>query len=483
MRDFIEVCLKEELYYYNNLLKSKPSYPQIKELCEFVFLLKEIQQNTVLKAENYVLISRFIKNIASNAYVFDKIFYFTSLYKLPQEFYDGDSSRVGYATYNANIDISIMRVQMREGMVQGSSEDDYFFERGKSGLVRAMNNLLNHCDKLDSLIPAFYSVLNYLQAMIEYLEMEPKLYIDEANDLANNCLEIVKRFVEVKDVATSLKCNFQLNLFLISVIYRCENYYKEKFDFVNKEIGDFYKLKSNTKKIWSYFSLISIDFQEFKDKFPNDFKEEFSREYKVFNHIEKTILLRNCVALLKSEGKIDLTDLNIPVCEEFKINEWFTMKSYFKGYGLHTSIKLEEEDREKVLSFNDYELRNAVAQIIINIDKSVIDREKSKPHGVYEISDMELPIRKEVWGSTNYLCMPFKSGREIKNKVTEEISYQLYRPFANFGNSAVVVFISPCEGTEPFYNAIKRATANLHWTIHTIMGDSLIKLLKYNSVI
>ncbi|MGS5021011.1 hypothetical protein [Paenibacillus sp. JJ1683] len=96
---------------------------------------------------------------------------------------------------------------------------------------------------------------------------------------------------------------------------------------------------------------------------------------------------------------------------------------------------------------------------------------------------MELPIKKVGTNKVNYLCMPFKSGQEIKKKVTEDVTYQVYRPFANFGNKAVVVFVSPCEGTEPFYNAIKRATANLNWTIHTLMGDNLMKLLKYNSVI
>ncbi|MGF7060919.1 hypothetical protein [Brassicibacter mesophilus] len=483
MKEFLEVCLKDGLEHYNKLLKSEPKQRQIKELCEFAFLLEDIQQSAALKSEDNVLLSRFIKNIASRVYVVDKIFYFHSLYKLPQEFYNADSIKVGRATYKVNIDINIMRLQMREGMVHGSSEDEYFFTRGDTGLVRAMNNLLDHCDEIELLVPAFYTVLNYLQAMIEYLQTEPKLYKDEADNLAIKCLSIVKRFVGKQGMTTHIENNFQLNSFLISTIYKCEEYYEEELNFVNKEIGDLSDLKSVTKKIWAYFSLVSINFQEFKDNFPIDFKEEFIDKYIEFKPIEKTILLRNCVALLSSKGGVDLTGLSIPVCEEFEINEWFTMNNYFNGYGEHISVELTKGDKEKVLNYNDNELRNAVAQTIINIDKSVIDRENAKPHGVYEISDMELPIKKGKFESTHYLCMPFKSGREIKNKVTEDVSYQIYRPFANFGSKAVVVFVSPCEGTEPFYNAIKRAIANLNWTIYTLMGDDLIKLLKYNSVI
>jgi len=482
MKEFLEVRLKEELYRHNEMLKSEPRQLQIKELCEFAFLLEDILKNATLKSEDNVLLSRFIKNIASKVYILDKIFYFHSLYKLPQEFFHADSDSVGRATYKANIDINIMRLHMREGMVYGSSEDEYFFTRGDSGLVRAMNNLLNHCNEIDVLIPAFYTVLNYLQAMIEYLKTESKLYKDKADNLAVKCLGIVKKFVEKEGMAAYLENNSQLNLFLIATIKHCENHFDDEFNFVNKAIGDIGDIKSITKKIWAYLSLASINHDQFLDNFPTDFWYIFVGRYSELKPIEKTILLRNCVELLNSEGEIDLTGLSIPVIENFKINEWFTMESFFKGYGEHMTVELTEEDKEKVLNYNDDQLRNAVAQIIINIDKSAVDREKVKPHGVYEISDMELPIRKGKFDSTHYLCMPFKSGREIKNKVTEDVSYQVYRPFANFGDKAVVVFVSPCEGTEPFHNAIKRATTNLNWTIYTLMGDNLIKLLKYNSV-
>ncbi|OMF43534.1 hypothetical protein [Paenibacillus peoriae] len=483
MKEFLETSLNDQLFLCEKTLKMEPNKAQIKELCELAFLLEDIQENFTLSAENQVLLTRFLKKIANQVYILDKIFYFHSLYKLPQEFYKATSDSVGRATYNVNIDINIMRLQMREGMVHGSSEDEYFFTRGDSGLVRGMNNLLDHNNEMDILVPAFYTVLNYLQAMVEYLKTEPKLYRDRATDLAVKCLNIVKRFVEKEGMAVQLDSNPQLNLFLISTIKYCEDYSKKEINFIRKEVNNLEDIKSIVKKIWGYFSLINVDFEYFKDKFPDDFWNVLIDKYSDFKFIEKVIVLRNCSAILKHENNVELTNLRIPVVEEYEINEWFTMDNYFKDYGKHNATELTEEDKQKILNYNDEELREAVAQIIINIDKSIVEREKVKPHGVYEISDMELPIKKVGTNKVNYLCMPFKSGQEIKKKVTEDVTYQVYRPFANFGNKAVVVFVSPCEGTEPFYNAIKRATANLNWTIHTLMGDNLMKLLKYNSVI
>lgn len=59
----------------------------------------------------------------------------------------------------------------------------------------------------------------------------------------------------------------------------------------------------------------------------------------------------------------------------------------------------------------------------------------------------------------------------------------MIRPFTYFGHKAIVIFVSAKEVTEPFYNYIKRAKANLNFDIYVIAGKELVKLLKYNKQI
>lgn len=98
-------------------------------------------------------------------------------------------------------------------------------------------------------------------------------------------------------------------------------------------------------------------------------------------------------------------------------------------------------------------------------------------------SDIDLLIVTDDFTDTYYICIPVKSGVEITKKVTEDIAYQVIRPFTYFGNKAIVIFISAKEATEPFYNYVKRAKANLNFDIYVIAGKELVKLLKFNNQI
>jgi len=199
--------------------------------------------------------------------------------------------------------------------------------------------------------------------------------------------------------------------------------------------------------------------------------------------IEQTILLRNIVKWLYLEQDTYITNISIPPFEKFNKKYWFDLSDYFNGYEKIGNVIISDNDRKIVEKWDDNELRIKVGNTITNIDRAIIDKESVKPHGVFEISDMELPIRVKGSFSTYYLCMPFKSGREIKGKVKEDFTYQVFRPFTYFGEKAIVVFVSVKEATETFYNALKRAKTNLNWEVYTLIGDNLIKLLKYNKQI
>lgn len=113
------------------------------------------------------------------------------------------------------------------------------------------------------------------------------------------------------------------------------------------------------------------------------------------------------------------------------------------------------------------------------IDPVIISRESSKYHGVSEIADMELPLQLQPT-KTHFLCMPFKSAREISSSsVSVDYSYQIIRPFAYFEN-CIVVFVTAKKCSEPLMNEIKQMREKFNWSISVLENESLAALLKLN---
>ncbi|AJO20838.1 hypothetical protein SB48_HM08orf00063 [Heyndrickxia coagulans] len=347
-----------------------------------------------------------------------------------------------------------------------------------------MKNLVTYGkDENEIFIPAFYTLLNYHQAIMEYLESDNKTYEMEAEKIIEEINSIINLFFKKSSIKNRIEIDYQLKLFLENEVKRYKIWKKENYDYKRINIKGFKVYKNISKKNWAFLSLYNINSEEFCNQFEIDFRNMYENQLDKLKDIEQIILLRNCVNFFFwiKDNKID--KLNIPVFEKFNSNNWFKLSDYFNGYEQINSILVTDEDRKKIESWDDNELRKKVGKTIINIDPNIIAKECSKPHGVYEIADMELPIKNKDNYNTYYLCMPFKSGKEIKGKVKEDLTYQVFRPYTYFGERAIVVFISVKEATEPFYNSIKRAKANLNWEVHTIIGDTLIKLLKYNSLI
>lgn len=481
MNKFFVVETQNLLKKHTRYINGNPSWPKIKELTELTFLLIEIEEKSNLSAQNQVLIKRLINILASEVYVLEKIFYYHSLYKLPQAYYSCDSETIGKATYKANIDISVMRLKMMLKLLSGCSEDDYYFSRGEYGLLRATTNLLKHNTNVFNLVPTLYTLTNYLQSINEYIRSGEQYYKEQALKIGKDYLDKILSFIEIKEFSNIFNSNLQLKLFVLSTKKNFLKLTGEESKFEHEEIVGFSEYNNITKKLWAYLNLREYDSNLFLQNFLGDFESLFEPMYTKLNAIDQIVLLRACLNYLWEKGEVDLLSLEIPVVEEFEKNDWFKMENFFSKYNELSTVVISEADRKKVIELDDNLLREKVSNVIINIDSEVVEREKKKPHGVYEISDMELPIRYK--GSTFHLCMPFKSGKEIAGKVKEEVSYQVYRPFANFGSKAIVVFVSPREATEPFHNALKRASSNLNWTIYTLLDETLIKLLKVNGEI
>lgn len=127
----------------------------------------------------------------------------------------------------------------------------------------------------------------------------------------------------------------------------------------------------------------------------------------------------------------------------------------------------------------DDELRIKFANTINGVSERVLQREATKPHGVVEISDMELPI--DYMGNRYYLCMPFKSGVEIKGKtVPVDVAYQIVRSFIEFTN-CIVVFVTAKKSSEGLMNYIKKLKEKMRWPIEIIEEKVLAALLAMNN--
>jgi len=156
------------------------------------------------------------------------------------------------------------------------------------------------------------------------------------------------------------------------------------------------------------------------------------------------------------------------------------MPNYFNLYNEIPNIDIGTSELTKLYEFDDQELRNRVGNSLININPVIINRETSKPHSSAEITDIEIPIQ---WTNNKiqYLCIPFKSAREItKKSVPVKYFYQIARPFAFF-NDPIVVFITAKKCSQPLQNLIKQMCDKYNWSISVIENKELASLLKLNN--
>jgi hypothetical protein len=157
------------------------------------------------------------------------------------------------------------------------------------------------------------------------------------------------------------------------------------------------------------------------------------------------------------------------------------MYTLFNGYNQLSSIEISEAELDTLIKYNDEQLRERVAKTIIGVSEAELKREMKKPHGVFEISDMELSVK--IDGKKLFLCMPFKSGVEIKkDSVSVDVMYQITRPFVHF-NSCAVVFVTAKRVSENLMNEIKRSKDKLGFAIEVLQSTELAKLLKFNNLL
>lgn len=483
IKDFFTDQFEKYIQYYYSLLKEGTfKWGELKKLTEFVFLLDDFIEMGILDPVDKIYLER-ISNSIADKIRFDRIiFYYSSFHYFYNKIaYNKNYGDLSEEVYQINIQINIMRIQIRHQMITGCSEDDYFFvSRGKE-LIDALDILYRRGEEKNREYNAvMYMLLNYTQALIEYLQCEDDHYYESVCEILSTCMDVIlgmcKDFMHIKE---NLKNNVKFKMFLYDILNKYQKLFpdKLKFDWGEKisiiESSD--KLINN---IWAARNLYDFDSAYFQ-KYFSDHLTTFELFYNRLYEDSKIMYLRCCIRWLKEKNENSFTLLKLPPLNDENDNSWFSMEQYFYGYSESASVDVTTAEIETVQAYNDNELREKIANIMYNVDKHVVNRECKKPHGVYEIADMEIPI-KNSQGKVCYICIPVKSGVEISKKVTEDIAYQVIRPFTYFGNKAIVVFVSAKEATEAFYNYVKRAKTNLDFEIYVIAGEELVKLLKYN---
>ncbi|MDE6016257.1 MAG: hypothetical protein K2H41_11245, partial [Acetatifactor sp.] len=370
-------------------------------------------------------------------------------------------------------------------MITGCSEDDYFFKGRGEELVSAIEIMYRKGEKENvNYNSVMYLLLNYEQALLEYLESGGKHYSDDVRELVKRCMNIAKKFCsDFGQIQDALKANVKLKMFIYYIYKRYHRIVENKvLDSWTDKIICIEKSEVIINNVWAMINIYNLDEKYFIDYFEG-YLLNFDQFYDRLYEDSRIMYLRNYVRWMKVKNINKIRTMKLPSINEKFDKSWFDINDYINGYSSSSSIEITAKDISVVEGYNDEILRRKIASILTNIDEHVVNRESTKPHGGFEIADMELPIRRKSSMSTYYICIPVKSGVEISKKVTEDIVYQVIRPFTYFGDKAIVIFISAKEVTEPFYNYVKRAKANLNFDIYVIAGKELVKLLKYNKQI
>lgn len=476
MDERIQDRLFDLLLHHTLLLqKRKLRTMEMYNLTYLCFMIMEIVKNENVNATTRIVLERLMITFNELLYDYEIVQYFLTFYGIPQKVL----LRLGKVLSNdlrrSNLLIDMFRLRVLLGAVNGNSDDIYFFQRGYQDLLRGLKNLAVYSPNSLNIVPAYYVLLNYTQTVIEFMKKGQSIKQINLKNISEEIVSTIKEYKKFLD--TTLSENIQLRCFDMYVSEQMNLFLGSEFLIDYTIFVDLIRDQKYKNKFWLYHNLLKANI---------DVRMEFNRDIDIlemqkFNSYRDQIIYVTNYFKANPDVKFELSVEPFDQAYASYNRNWFRLDDYFMNYDAINSIKISERDILTVENMNDYELRQCVSKIITKIDKNIVRREANKPHGAYEISDMELPIFHAK--NTIYLCMPFKTGIEIKDKVGVQHLYQISRPFIELGDKSITVFISAKDGTEIFHNEIKKMNALSFFRIETIMGETLVKLLKANSLI
>ena len=455
------------------------SNQEVRLINEALSSLSFIIQNTNIEPHQKVILQKTYR-IALDV-VYEKLFYYSGYYYSYGKISKGDLNEQQESFFQINVNTATM-ISVIEGYNNGTtgiggSTDNYYAER-MTRVLWALEYVLKH--SLEELyIPSLYVLYNLSQSLSLYLESGHKEYVDKTKALLNSIVALETKFYSLETIKQLLSESLQLEIFRVYQNWRQECILGKEITAINIEIKNFESFKGeNSLRVLS--SLFFLDEKKFKSLFENKYDQ-------VVSEISKQRVGLNNFLFVKCLSQYLFLNRNEPI--EFDLNPLkkdnvdFSkyINQIFKDYELSATVVLTNDDLPRLLDYDDDTLREKVAGTILGVDKHILSRESKKPHGVSEISDMEIPIRLDE--ELYYMCMPFKSGREISgHTVPVGVSYQIFRPFLHFDN-CVVVFVSAKRASQNLMNYIKQMQSKLGWNIAVIENEELAKLLKQNGLL
>ncbi|PJI09232.1 MULTISPECIES: hypothetical protein [Clostridium] len=449
-------------------------------LAECYLAIDSLLKNEFIVPHEIVILKRDLAKIYNAVYKEESLFYCSSFSYAYSVVKGGDIKEIQNQFKKINLDIMAMLINIKSIMKGnsdlGSSIDSSFFSTIEN-CTWAFTYVINK-EIEEYYIPSLYCIGNMIQTLILYYKAGKSKFRDQILPLIDSLNKILNKFLNNDKVKKIIHNNNQLSYFIENQLKYCFNIKGKTYDVViNLEEVRFERIRSVLRILTSLFKINKQYFKEY-------FKIQYSRlvdELENMNILDKILFLRSLsdynyhfeendnykfeLGMIEIYDKIDIEDFLNHVFNIEKINV--------------NSVKQSDIDKLKLLK--DCELRARFSHTIKGVSKRILDREASKPHGVFEISDMEVPIIYH--GKKIYLCMPFKSGVEIlQNSVPINVAYQIIKPYAEFSN-CVVVFVTAKRCSESLMNYIKKIKDKMGWPIGIIEDKVLAGLLLMNGEI
>jgi len=411
--------------------------------------------------------------------VHERLNYFSNYYYSYADIAKGDINSQQGAFLKINADTSTMLSTVlgfnRHICGIGGSTDDYFVERMPRVLWAIQYILKKRLNEI--YLPSLYVLINLQQVLTEYIFCSDQQYKAKSKELLNDVQILMDQIIGTEEGKHTLEGNLQLNTFLITQKIRTNNALGKQEDVAIPDITEIPELKTE-HKLRILTSVFHLNKEQFVNLFESNLSSLEGDIYRSKPGLNNVLFLQCLSFYCYLKPQFSEIELNLNPLTNGKIDIVSNLKNIFNQYEESHKETITEDEMNLLLGYNDEVLRTKLSNTIIGVDKGVLERERQKPHGVFEIADMELRVRLNQ--ESHFVCMPFKSGIEIKSPtVPETISYQIFRPFIHF-DKTIVIFVTAKRCSQNLMNYIKRMQDKLGWAIAVIENEELAKLLKIN---
>jgi len=407
------------------------------------------------------------------------LFYFSSYHYSYRNVVCKGLSKAQQELQKTNLDTMAMLIKIKAYQMKftgiGNSTDSYFFSR-MDKLLKAIRYVIE-TNKNDLYIPCMYNLCNLHQTLCYYISCGDNKFQTKAKALLSEAHILLNKAIEERDIINLIGENIQLKLFIDSQFYIYDQMMGKPCEYPRYNLKYDAMDKVQILRVLTSYHLIN------KDAFKKEFGKAFwilCSNLHIMLEFEKILFLKVIMQYILLVD--DYEPIELGLFEPFDpINLSLYMNEIFNGYNEIYSSNISPDDLDILYSLTDNELRQKIAKTIKSVDPVVLEREARKPHGSFEISDMEFQLI--LGGVKTFVCVPFKSGREItRGSVPENVIHQIIRPFINF-RRCVVIFITARTCSQNLMNYIRKLQDQFNWPIEVIQERELAGLLKVNALL